>query len=120
MKNTTKKKIPTADDIAEMHHHIRQWLVSRLGDAGQRVRILYGGSVKPANAAEILAPLPPGQARAKIVRALRVNSSWIVNGRSAGRTAVRVFSNPASYVPTNSLTFVSGRSGEHSDTTVGD
>ncbi len=42
------------DDIAAMHDHIRNWLASHFGDAGQRVRILYGGSVKPANAAEIL------------------------------------------------------------------
>jgi len=42
-------------DIAAMHHHIRDWLAGRFGDAGNRVRILYGGSVKPANAAEILA-----------------------------------------------------------------
>lgn len=42
-------------DIAAMHHHIRDWLTGRFGDAGLEVRILYGGSVKPANAAEILA-----------------------------------------------------------------
>jgi len=45
----------SADDIAGMHDHIRRWLVSRFGDAGHPVRILYGGSVKPANAADILA-----------------------------------------------------------------
>jgi triosephosphate isomerase len=42
-------------DISAMHHHIRDWLAGRFGDAGNQVRILYGGSVKPANAAEILA-----------------------------------------------------------------
>lgn len=42
------------DDIADMHHHIRNLLVSRFDEAGHRVRILYGGSVKPDNAAEIL------------------------------------------------------------------
>ncbi|MFT3808762.1 MAG: triose-phosphate isomerase [Micropepsaceae bacterium] len=41
-------KTPSLADIAEMHAGIR----ARLGDAG--FRILYGGSVKPANAAEIL------------------------------------------------------------------
>ena len=46
-----------ADDIAVMHNHIRNWLVSRFDEAGHRVRILYGGSVKPENAAEILAVL---------------------------------------------------------------
>jgi len=43
------------DDIAAMHHHIRAWLVQHFGEAGHQVRILYGGSVKPANALEILA-----------------------------------------------------------------
>jgi len=42
-------------DIAEMHGAIRTALVERLGpDEGRAVRILYGGSVKPGNAAEIL------------------------------------------------------------------
>jgi triosephosphate isomerase (TIM) len=45
---------PTSDDIAAMHGFIRQRLVARHGAAGEGVRILYGGSVKPANAAEIL------------------------------------------------------------------
>ena len=46
---------PTLDDIAEMHGHIRNLLVSRFGDRGQGVRILYGGSMKPQNARDILA-----------------------------------------------------------------
>ena len=37
-----------------MHGHIRSVLVRRLGEAGRGVRILYGGSVKPDNAGEIL------------------------------------------------------------------
>ena len=45
---------PTSDDIAAMHGFIRQRLVARRGAAGEGVRVLYGGSVKPANAAEIL------------------------------------------------------------------
>jgi len=48
-------KIPTTDEIAEMHAAIRNGLVDRYGSAGQEVRILYGGSVKAANAAEIFA-----------------------------------------------------------------
>ena len=39
----------------DMHGFIRGRLSSRYGDAGQRVRILYGGSVKPGNAKELLA-----------------------------------------------------------------
>src|SRR5438045_1922368 len=48
-------KIPTIDEIAEMHAAIRERLVKRFGDAGAQIRILYGGSVKPSNAAEIFA-----------------------------------------------------------------
>jgi len=47
-------KIPTAADIAEMHAAIRARLDERFPGAGQAIRILYGGSVKPDNAAEIL------------------------------------------------------------------
>ena len=46
---------PTLSDIAEMHLHVRQRLVQRLGEAGNSVRILYGGSLKPTNARDILA-----------------------------------------------------------------
>jgi len=46
----------TSVDIAEVHAHIRALLTQRLGEDGAgRVRVLYGGSVKPGNAAEILA-----------------------------------------------------------------
>jgi len=47
--------MPTSEDIAEMHAHIRQCLAVRLGTEGKEVRILYGGSVKPSNARDILA-----------------------------------------------------------------
>jgi triosephosphate isomerase (TIM) len=45
---------PTKDDVLDMHRFIRERLCARYGDAGQGVRILYGGSVKPANAKELL------------------------------------------------------------------
>jgi triosephosphate isomerase len=45
----------TDKDIVEMHAYIRRCLVSRFHDEGRRMRILYGGSVKPSNASEILA-----------------------------------------------------------------
>ncbi|HXR94723.1 MAG TPA: triose-phosphate isomerase [Rhizomicrobium sp.] len=48
-------KTPSDDDIAAMHAHIRDSLVGHLGEAGKGMRILYGGSVKPANAKAILA-----------------------------------------------------------------
>jgi len=48
-------KVPSTDDIAEMHAALRRKLIEALGDAGEGVRILYGGSVKGSNAAEIFA-----------------------------------------------------------------
>jgi triosephosphate isomerase len=48
-------KVPTSVEIAEMHASIRARLCERYGDNGAQVRILYGGSVKPSNAAEIFA-----------------------------------------------------------------
>lgn len=48
-------RTPTVDDVGAMHRHIREKLVSIYGEAGEGVRILYGGSVKPDNAAELLA-----------------------------------------------------------------
>jgi triosephosphate isomerase len=46
---------PTADDVAEVHKFIRERLAQIVGDEGTGVRILYGGSVKPSNAAELMA-----------------------------------------------------------------
>ena len=48
-------RTPTSADIAEVHALIRERLVARFGAEGQGMRILYGGSMKPSNAAEILA-----------------------------------------------------------------
>jgi triosephosphate isomerase len=45
---------PTPSDVAEMHAFVRQRLGSRLGEEGLGIRILYGGSVKPSNAKELL------------------------------------------------------------------
>ena len=45
---------PTANDVAEAHAHIRARLAARIGEAAQKMRILYGGSVKPSNARELL------------------------------------------------------------------
>jgi triosephosphate isomerase len=45
---------PTTAEIEEMHRAIRATLVETLGAAGRTAPILYGGSVKPSNAAEIL------------------------------------------------------------------
>ena len=48
-------RVPTSQEIEQMHAHIRECLVVRLGPRGNGVRILYGGSVNPADAREILA-----------------------------------------------------------------
>ncbi len=45
---------PTPADVAEMHGLIRQHLGARFGEAGQGIRILYGGSVKASNAQELM------------------------------------------------------------------
>jgi triosephosphate isomerase (TIM) len=45
---------PTPADVAEVHAFIRQRLTNRYAAEGARVRILYGGSVKPSNAKELL------------------------------------------------------------------
>lgn len=46
---------PTVDDVAEAHAHIRARLTELLGPSAAKMRILYGGSVKPSNAVELLA-----------------------------------------------------------------
>ncbi|HJR83562.1 MAG TPA: triose-phosphate isomerase, partial [Sphingomicrobium sp.] len=46
-------KVASTDDIGEMHEAIRRQLQLTYEDAGESVRVLYGGSVKASNAAEI-------------------------------------------------------------------
>lgn len=48
-------RTPSTENVAEMHAAIRAKLVDLLGEEGGKVRILYGGSVKPSNAVELLA-----------------------------------------------------------------
>jgi triosephosphate isomerase len=48
-------RTPTTADIAQIHAALRAVLVERFGEHGKTVPILYGGSVKPDNAREILA-----------------------------------------------------------------
>jgi triosephosphate isomerase len=45
----------TEQDVATMHAFIREELERQFGEAGQGVRILYGGSMRPANAGALLA-----------------------------------------------------------------
>ena len=48
-------KVATPADVGAMHAVIREALVARFGERGGRIRILYGGSVKADNAAELFA-----------------------------------------------------------------
>ncbi len=47
--------VPSIDDIKEAHVFIRENLSARFGDEGAKMRLLYGGSVKPSNAVELMA-----------------------------------------------------------------
>src|SRR4051794_41554625 len=46
---------PTAKDVEQVHQFIRGVLTGRFKAEGGKIRILYGGSVKPSNAAELMA-----------------------------------------------------------------
>jgi triosephosphate isomerase len=45
---------PSVDDVAEVHGFVRRHLQSIVASAAEKVRILYGGSVRPSNAAELM------------------------------------------------------------------
>jgi len=45
---------PTAEDVEQIHQFIRELLTARFNREGAGIRILYGGSVKPSNARELL------------------------------------------------------------------
>lgn len=47
-------RTPTPRDIAEVHASLREMLDKLVGDEAHKIRILYGGSVKPGNARELL------------------------------------------------------------------
>jgi len=46
--------VPSADDVKEAHAFMRENLTARFGDEGAKMRLLYGGSVKPTNAVELM------------------------------------------------------------------
>jgi triosephosphate isomerase len=45
---------PTVGDVEQIHRFIREFLMARFSREGARIRILYGGSVKPSNARELM------------------------------------------------------------------
>ena len=46
---------PTSADVEQIHEFIRELLTARFSGEGMKMRILYGGSVKPSNARELMA-----------------------------------------------------------------
>ena len=70
------------DDVAAMHRCIRSQLTETLGEAGQGLRILYGGSVKPAGATALLAL--PGVDGALVGGASLVAADFLDIVRAAG------------------------------------
>jgi triosephosphate isomerase (TIM) len=46
---------PTSGDVEQIHKFIREFLTARFKAEGMKMRILYGGSVKPSNARELMA-----------------------------------------------------------------
>jgi triosephosphate isomerase (TIM) len=46
---------PTVEDVEQIHKFMREFLVKRFSGEGTGIRLLYGGSVKPSNAAELMA-----------------------------------------------------------------
>ena len=81
-------RTPEEADVAEMHGAVRRVLLAHLGPAGAAVRILYGGSVKPGNAAGLLAL--PEVGGALIGGASLVAADFLAIARAAG-----ALSNPA-------------------------
>jgi len=47
-------RTPTSSEVSDMHTHIRECLRRCAGEGGDAIRVLYGGSVTPANSREIL------------------------------------------------------------------
>lgn len=46
--------VPSAGDVKEAHAFMRETLKARFGEEGAKMRLLYGGSVKPSNAVELM------------------------------------------------------------------
>lgn len=79
-------KTATVDDIAEMHGEIRALLIKLYGEEhGGEMRILYGGSVKPENASEILST--PDVGGALVGGASLTADSFMGIALAAGETA---------------------------------
>jgi triosephosphate isomerase len=73
---------PTAAEIQEVHGHLRDQLAKRLPDS-HMVRILYGGSVKPGNACELLT-LPDVDGGLIGGASLQADGFWAISLASVG------------------------------------
>lgn len=81
-------RTPRLEDIAKLHAFVKGCLVRKFGAAGSRVRVLYGGSVKPDNAAQILAL--PGVDGALVGGASLKARDFLTIIRASGRAAIWV------------------------------
>lgn len=71
-------KTPTADDVQEVHAFMRQKLAGLLGEeTAQQMQLLYGGSVKPSNAQELLS-LPDVDGALVGGASLKVDDFWAI------------------------------------------
>jgi triosephosphate isomerase len=80
-------RTPSKADVGEMHSHIRSALLSRLGEPGRHVRILYGGSVKADNADTLLSA--PEVGGALVGGASLDAASFLAIARAASRVCGR-------------------------------
>jgi triosephosphate isomerase len=79
-------RTPKVSDVAAMHRHIRSLLVERIA-GGEGIRILYGGSVKPVNAAELMS-VPEVNGALVGGASLKVEDFWaIAEGAASARAA---------------------------------
>ncbi|MDP9095109.1 MAG: triose-phosphate isomerase, partial [Pseudomonadota bacterium] len=74
-------RVADESDIVDMHRCIHDQLVDTLGEAGKTMRVLYGGSVKPAGAGSILAL--PGVGGALVGGASLVAEDFLAISRAA-------------------------------------
>ncbi|MBW8724907.1 MAG: triose-phosphate isomerase [Inquilinus limosus] len=76
-------RTPTTAEVAEVHAHIRAALGAHVPSEAAGIRILYGGSVKPGNAAELLA-VPNVDGALVGGASLKADDFWAIAQASAG------------------------------------
>jgi triosephosphate isomerase len=82
-------RVPTSQEIRQMHAHIRKCLLVHLGPHGKNVRILYGSSVNPTDARAILAL--PGVGAALVGGAkLKTEGFWAILASTPSTSTLRL------------------------------